>query len=262
MEKQNTDITQQYGNIFGETSCSGYCINCNKEHYLIEGTAHKYCLDLIAKLEKENRIDFDTCEENADPLYSTDYLFGDALGQMFGILAGRDRSGKEVVLKAFSGQYNGVWNIEGWVPPLFNTKDFDRSSRDVDKEIKRLGEKIDLLPDGSEIKFDLLRKRKKLSQDLMREIHSLYRLINFNGEESSLFNAFIEDRGIPTGTGDCCAPKLLNYAARNDLIPAGIAEFYFGKTNRSGTKKHKEFYTSCKNKCGPILGFLLCGLDK
>ena len=261
MEKQNTDITQLSEKDLGKLSCNGYCIKCGKEHCLIEGIARKYCLELMRKLEKEKRIDIDTCAENADPEFSTDYLFGDALGQMFGILVGRGRNGKEVVLKAFSGQYNGVWNIEGWVPPLFDTGDFDISSRDVDKEIKRLGNKIGLLPDGSVIKFDLLRKRKKLSQDLMRKIHSLYRLINFNGEESSLFNAFVENRGIPTGTGDCCAPKLLNYAARNDLIPTGIAEFYFGKTNRSGTKKHKEFYTSCKNKCRPILGFLLCGLD-
>ena len=178
---------------------------------------------------------------------------------MFGVLVCKDRNGQEVVLKAFSGQYNSKWNINGWVPPLFDTNEFERISCGVDIEIKRLGKQIGLLPGGSKKKSDLIRKRKGLSQNLMKRVHSLYRLKNFNGDEISLFNAFIEDRGIPTGTGDCCAPKLLNYAARNGFIPTGMAEFYFGKPNKSGTKKHKQIYTSCDNKCRPILGFLLCG---
>lgn len=73
--------------------------------------------------------------------------------------------------------------------------------------------------------------------------------------------AFCEDKGIPTGTGDCCAPKLLNYAARNRLKPIGISEFFFGRENKSETRKHGEFYPSCKIKCEPILGFMLCGLE-
>ena len=96
----------------------------------------------------------------------------------------------------------------------------------------------------------------------MKEIHAMYRLSNFRGETESLPNAVYGAEGIPTGTGDCCAPKLLGYAARNGLTPLGLTEFYFGRTNRSGTKKHGEFYSSCLNKCGRILGFMLCGLEE
>jgi hypothetical protein len=251
----------EHEKITNKISCSGYCAKCGREHYLFQGTAYAYCLELIRTLEREKRIDFDVSPENCNPAFSTDYLFGNALGQMFGILVCNDKYGQEVVLKAFSGQYNGVWDIKGWIPTLFNAEEFDRISRDVDKEIKSLGKQIDELPGDSPERSGLIRHRKELSQDLMKEIHALYRLKNFNGDESSLFHAFIEDRGIPTGTGDCCGPKLLNYAAENSLTPAGIAEFYFGRTNRSGTKRHKEFYVSCENKCRPILGFLLCGID-
>ena len=95
----------------------------------------------------------------------------------------------------------------------------------------------------------------------MQDIHSLYLLTNFHGETANLYQVYADQNGIPTGTGDCCAPKLLNYAAKNRLIPLGIAEFYWGRENRSGSRRHGAFYSSCKEKCEPILGFMLCGLD-
>lgn len=95
----------------------------------------------------------------------------------------------------------------------------------------------------------------------MQDIHSLYRLHNFRGEQCSLFDLFGDTNGIPTGTGDCCAPKLLNLAARNGLQPLGLAEFYWGKTNKSASRQEGYFYPACQDKCGPILGFLLCGLE-
>ena len=88
----------------------------------------------------------------------------------------------------------------------------------------------------------------------------LYQLQNFKGDQHSILNVFYEDRGIPTGSGDCCAPKLLHAAAQNGLTPLGLTEFYFGKENKSSTRYHKEFYPGCKNKCQPILGYMLCGL--
>jgi hypothetical protein len=95
----------------------------------------------------------------------------------------------------------------------------------------------------------------------MKGIHELYLLHNFRGEKVGIHTAFCEDRGIPTGTGDCCGPKLLNYAAQHKLKPLGLSEFYYGKENKSGTKEHKKFYPCCKEKCQPILGFMLCGLE-
>lgn len=100
-----------------------------------------------------------------------------------------------------------------------------------------------------------------MSRRLMLDIHAIYRLTNFRGRTETLFGAYSADGGIPTGTGDCCAPKLLNYAAVNNLFPVGLAEFYWGLDNKSGSRRHGMFYPSCREKCQPILGYLLCGLE-
>ena len=96
----------------------------------------------------------------------------------------------------------------------------------------------------------------------MKDIHALYKLTNFRGETKTFSKLFPETKNIPTGTGDCCAPKLLCHAAKNDLLPLSLAEFYVGGKNRSGSKRHGHFYPSCEEKCQPLMGFLLCGLGQ
>ena len=241
-----------------ESSCSGYCPSCGRTHYLEQGNARDYCLELMETLEENGRIDIDIPGEKANPRLTLDYIKGEARGQMFGVLECRDQDDKIVILKAFSGQYNGVWDVEGWVPPLLDVKKFDSLVSDADKQIKDLGIKIDRLPEGPERQGRIL-ERKNLSQNLMKEIHALYRIHNFRSELKSLFDFF--KNGVPTGTGDCCAPKLLNAAAKQNLTPKGLAEIYWGRRNRSGTRLQGNFYTPCQEKCQPILGFMLCGFE-
>lgn len=245
--------------IKNNISAVGFCRKCCKEHFLYEGNAKNHCIDLIEKLEKYKRLDFEVSETEANPMFSTDYVFGKARGQMFGVLECKNPQNEILILKSFSGQYNGKWEIKGWVPPLLNPEKFDKTVYEEDKKIKELGREINVLPDSSVVKKKLIKKRKKLSQTLLKEIYSLYKVNTFSGDQKSLFDVF-PNKGIPTGTGDCCAPKLLNYAALNKLTPISLAEFYFGKENLSHTKKHKTFYSSCRDKCYPILGEILCGL--
>jgi hypothetical protein len=197
-----------------------------------------------------------------DSHLGTEYLFGKARGKMFGILECRRSDGSTTIIRAFSGQYNGLWEVPGWVPPLFSTDEFVRVNTDTEKQIKALGRIVESLTPHSTEWLDVRRQRKQMSRDLMRKIHKLYRLTNFQGQTATLFEAYTDTGGIPTGTGDCCGPKLLNYAARHGLTPTGIAEFYWGRENRAQTRQHGSFYSSCADKCHPILGFLLCGLDK
>lgn len=245
---------QLYNGI--EKPTFGYCNSCNCIHSLGEGNAREYCYELMDKLESERRIDFE--DMSTDPRLSTDYLFGVARGQMFGILECIDSCGQVVILKAFSCQYNGLWNVNGWCPPLL---EHNKVAPDIDKELQMLRHKIDSLSLDSVERLELKRKRKKMSQEHMKRIHSLYYLTNFRGERMPLVDIFCRGNGIPTGTGDCCAPKLLNYAAKHNLKPIGLAEFYWGKENKSGTRKHGEFYPCCESKCQPILGYMLCGLN-
>lgn len=249
-------------NTFSEVACSGYCAQCGEEHSLVQGPTIDYCLELMQELEAKKRIDLLASEKEADPRFSIDYLFGKALGQMFGVMAYRDATGALGIMRAFSGQYNGVWEVDGWAPPLFDIREFETTCKDVERTIKKHGRQIEHLKPDDPARKKILRKRRSLSQNLMKDIHSLYQLTNFRGETKPLNDIFQDKNGIPTGTGDCCAPKLLNFAAKNNLTPLGLAEFYWGKENKSATRQHGQFYQSCKSKCQPILGFMLCGLDE
>ncbi|MDX2475258.1 MAG: hypothetical protein QNL91_16295 [Candidatus Krumholzibacteria bacterium] len=219
--------------------------------------AQKHAIALRRELESSRRIDLLAEPDAADPRFHTDYLLGPALGQMFGVLECQDSRGKTVVLRAFSGQYNGVWKVPGWAPPVFDLEAYHGIMIPGDRRIKDLGRKIEA---GGSDCADLKRQRKALSQSLMKELHDLYQLTNFRGGTQPMADFFGAVQGIPTGAGDCCAPKLLNQAARLNLHPLGLAEFYWGASNRSGTRKHGHFYDSCGDRCQPILGFMLCGV--
>jgi hypothetical protein len=240
-------------------STHGYCNHCKTEHSLSSDKAQKICLKLMQILDEKKRIDFTVSNHQADPRFSTEYLFGEARGKMFGVLVCKDLDDSEHILQSFSGQYNGIWEADGWAPPLFNTNILHNISQDVEKKIKELGRKIKLQNPNSKKKSALIKERKSLSQNLMKDIHALYIVSNFSGDSKPLETVYIGS-GIPTGTGDCCAPKLLNYAAQHNLTPVSLAEFYWGKENLSGTRKHGKFYSSCLDKCQPILGYMLCGL--
>jgi len=245
-----------------EIGCSGLCCRCGKEHSLRVGPAYQACLALMAELENEGRIDKYLYAEQGDPRFSTSYLFGAARGKMFGVMVAMAPDGGRVILRAFSGQYNGVWKVPGWVGPVFDLAEFQRVYDDEERKIKELGRCIEEQTARSQQQLELIGLRKQMSQQLMVNIHGLYRLHNFSGQVASLQEIFPAVMGIPTGTGDCCAPKLLQYAAEQGLVPLGMAEFYWGRANVSGSRQHGRFYSSCRTKCYPILGFMLCGLQE
>ena len=239
----------------------GFCNFCNKEHHLPAGNSKKYCLELMQQLDHHKRLDY-LSSTPGKPAHSTLNLFGKARGKMFGVLEGVDENGNIIVLYGFSGQYNGFWTIPGWVPPLFDEDLWQSTNFDTEKTIKDITSKLETIPADTAEYAGLKQKRKRMSQNLMVELHSLYRLRNFQGQVSTLDPFFPDNQGIPTGTGDCCAPKLLNYAQQNTIIPLSISEFYWGRVNRSGTRKHGRFYPACLDKCRPLMGFMLCGIKE
>ena len=244
----------------GNTNCKGFCKTCGRSHQLPAGPAEEEARQLMHLLERHQRIDFQSPLQPGKAT-TTEYLYGKARGKMFGVLVCETQQGIRQTLKAFSGQYNGMWEVEGWVPPLFNVGQFWELLTPIEKEIKELGRTLQAFAVGTPQYQKLQQKRKKLSQSLMKDIHDLYRLHNFHHKQCSLREVIGAHTGIPTGTGDCCAPKLLNYAAVNKLKPIGLAEFYWGKANPSATRSQGAFYPPCTEKCSPILGFLLCGID-
>lgn len=245
---------------FGPSVSSSWCHRCQTTHALPSEPAREECLALMALLRHHRRIDWAVPGAMADPRCSTEPLFGTSGGKMFGVLCCRDARGTRKVLRAFSGQFNGLWQVDGWVQPIFDVAAFDALIRGPEQEIKRIGREMAVLSRGSIRQRQYMLERKTRSQQLMREIHALYRLVNFRGEVVPLVKAFCGNGAPPSGTGDCCGPKLLHHAAVNGLRPEGMAEFYWGRSNASATRIHARFYPSCVAKCGQILGFQLCGL--
>ena len=109
----------------------------------------------------------------------------------------------------------------------------------------------------------LPRKRKQMSDELQRWLFSAYRMLNAEGEERDLIDIFREYTHAmpPAGAGDCCAPKLLQYAYLHHLRPVCMAEFWWGESPASEIRHHLHYYPACRSKCLPILTHMLKGLD-
>lgn len=105
---------------------------------------------------------------------------------------------------------------------------------------------------------ELKQQRKQLSRHLQAQMHAAYTLMNFCGKSRSLQQ--LMPRGLPTGTGDCCAPKLLQYAATYRLKPLAMAEFWWGSA--TADKSPGKFYGACAERCQPLMGFLLSGFSE
>ncbi|MDG1752461.1 MAG: RluA family pseudouridine synthase [Thalassotalea sp.] len=119
--------------------------------------------------------------------------------------------------------------------------------------------------------FDLLndeivtlkKQRKKLSNTLQKKLFQQYQFLNQYGKEKNLQALFKDTlfQKPPAGAGECAAPKLLNYAFKNNLMPIAMAEFWWGAAPKSEIRQHQNFYPACQGKCQPILAHMLEGIE-
>lgn len=107
---------------------------------------------------------------------------------------------------------------------------------------------------------ELKQQRKAMSRRLQAQFHTAHHLTNFAGESQPL-TALMPSGSLPTGTGDCCAPKLLHYAATHGLTPLALAEFWWGPPPAREHRVPGQFYEACAERCQPLMGFLLSGLS-
>jgi len=123
-----------------------------------------------------------------------------------------------------------------------------------------LKEKLSLFSSQIEI---LKEQRKAKSAALQQYLFEQYQFLNSKKEVKNLSQIFPEnsEQKMPAGSGECAAPKLLQYAFLNHLKPIAMAEFWWGQSPNTEIRKHQHFYPACQGKCKPILNHMLEGID-
>ena len=183
------------------------------------------------------------------------------LGKMFGVLVvekdGTWQTAEGVsFIATFSAQLDGRYDHEGFVPPVY------------------------------EMKTPPIGTSKEESRRLQRLLFAQYHLLNGKGERRNLLEIFQNEQPIlspeewfnkgeglkvkgegdsstlpPSGAGECCAPKLLQYAFQHGLKPLALAEFWVGASPANELRREGQFYAPCSGRCVPILRFMMQGLD-
>ena len=186
-------------------------------------------------------------------------------GKMFGVLVVEMSPGQLGFLAAYSGLLAGRNDWPYFVPPIFDAQQPDGYFKTQERDISRISRTSRSSRDSSDF------SSKQLSQELQTWLFHQYRLLNARGEVKDLIDIWQEYYNRPKllrkyplppgGTGDCCAPKLLQYAYQQGLKPLCMAEFWWGETTKTELRHHLNYYPACRGKCKPVLTWMLQGLD-
>lgn len=177
-------------------------------------------------------------------------------GKMLGVMICSDRNGNAVTLKAFSGLAGGRSMVPGFVPPIFDWAAPQGFFRKREAQISNILKNPCSCPDCRDL------NPSQMSAELQDWLFSQYRVSNARGEIKTIKEIFA-GRGLvpPGGTGDCAAPKMLQEAYSKGLIPKAMGEFWYGRSPEKEVREQGRFYPSCAGKCGPLLSYMLQGLD-
>ena len=180
-------------------------------------------------------------------------------GKMFGVLVVADCNDELGFVAAYSGLLEGRNDWPYFVPPVYDAQLPDGHF----KQEERL---ISAMRDDSQRE-----ERRQRSQQLQLWLFDQYRFLNARGERRRLVDVWQDYHCSerirrkyplpPGGTGDCCAPKLLQYAYQEGLKPLCMAEFWWGPSPKTEVRQHGQFYPACRGKCKPVLTWMLQGLD-
>ena len=186
-------------------------------------------------------------------------------GKMFGVLVVASPSGgtPEGASLGFVAAYSGLLEGRGdwpyFVPSVYDAQQPDGYFKQEERRISAM------------TAADQHDERRQRSQQLQLWLFDQYRLLNARGERRRLVDVWQDYHCSerirrryplpPGGTGDCCAPKLLQYAYDHGLKPLCMAEFWWGPSPKTEIRQHGQFYPACRGKCKPVLTWMLQGLD-
>ena len=145
-----------------------------------------------------------------------------------------------------------------------------RASQHEKAELKRLKIKLEenlatarkKLEEYTEGIEAMKRERALRSDELQKWIFDNFIVSDATGTRTSIREIFSQKGLVPPGgTGECAAPKMLNHAYNMGLKPIAMGEFWYGKAAENAVRIHGHFYPSCTSKCGPLLEYMLNGLN-
>jgi tRNA pseudouridine32 synthase/23S rRNA pseudouridine746 synthase len=178
-------------------------------------------------------------------------------GKMFGILVVQKTDDTFGYLATVSGKLPNNEICDKLIPSVFDDSTDDFFINKGMTELTEIGVKIKSTNNQSEI--DLLTEyRKQKSFALQQRLFENYTFLNTLGVEKNVLEIFESSShgNPPAAAGECSAPKLLQHAFKHKLKPIALAEFWWGYY-KSKEREHKVFYPACKNKCRPILEYML-----
>ncbi len=204
--------------------------------------ARHYCLEFIQGIEDGSVVLKQVTPESKERRRH---------GVMIGALVCSDSRGQRVVLHAVSGV---SLEAKGCVPSIVSSSQIEKALSKNDVKIHEL---TSLINQGHE---EYKEERSFLTDESLRNVFSLYEFTRFDGTKITLNQIIAEHGGKlpPTGTGDCCAPKLLSYAFEHGLTPLSMDEVFYGRDTPN--KKNGISYPPCDERCGYILPYIL-GLE-
>jgi len=174
-------------------------------------------------------------------------------------------------LAAYSGVINGYTDEAAYfVPPIYDLQQPDEFYLQKDAEITMINQQIKAMEQGANenthcltqkgtLTTEMLKKqRTQLSIALQKEIFSHFNLLNPAGQYRNIIDIFADaKRGLPPGgSGECAAPRLLQYAYLHGLRPMVMGEFWYGVSPKKQLRIHGHFYPSCIEKCSPLLRYM------
>jgi tRNA pseudouridine32 synthase/23S rRNA pseudouridine746 synthase len=186
------------------------------------------------------------------------YDFRVRKGKMFGVLVVQKADETYGYLGTCSGKLHKETQCYKFVPPVFDDSIDDYFiNRDM-SELTLLCNEVKNTQDESKRK-KLVEARKKKSHTIQQRLFDNYHFVNVKGEVRNILDIFknVLSGMPPSGSGECAASKLLQYAIKQGIKPIAIAEFWWGNPTKDSERVARMFYPACESKCKPVIEFML-----
>ena len=178
---------------------------------------------------------------------------------MIGSLICKDKNNKKVKLFAISGSTKKIKKNKDddliFVDAIVSAEQIEKALEKNDDEIHALTNTINSYSGPTEVLESLKKKRLELTSQSQKNVFNLYSFNCIDGKKRSL-KEICTNNFPPTGTGECCEPKLLNYAFKNNLQPLSMAEILFRRDEKFEEQDIKAI-PPCDERCSLILPSML-----